>query len=189
MSETVVIESQVEETEGSEALMLFSQRLAISKQIDAWYEQHPQVYICNLNAVTALVSLGYKVGKWEFNSAEELDHYRMAAESEAKRGDELAARVAELEAVLREEFTGHPHTCNAWGNPPKGDCNCDAQFAVEVLNRARAASLKLHDAALLETVANKLCGDAEPPTANGWIKKMMTDEADKLRQEASNEQR
>lgn len=53
-----------------------------------------------------------------------------------------------------------------------------------VHNETHRASLNLHDAALLETVANKLCGDAEPPTANGWVKKMIMDEADKLRQEA-----
>ncbi len=67
--------------------------------------------------------------------------------------DRLKSRVAELETVLREEFTGHPHTCDAWGNPPKGDCNCDALVAVEVLSRKPLQSLLLHDAEVLEEAA------------------------------------
>lgn len=92
-----------------------------------------------------------------------LDNYEQLAaqwvrEFEALEAENTAlkARVMELELVMLEEFTSHPHTCDAWGSPPKGDCNCDAQIAVEVLSRKPAASLLLHNADVLDGLARKI---------------------------------
>jgi hypothetical protein len=185
-----VAESEVEELAGSEALMLFSQRLTISKQIDAWYEQHPQAHICNLNAVTALVSLGYKVGKWEFNSAEELDHYRMAAESEAKRGDELAARVDRLEQLYDDAAILGLYTVSFdSGASHKALC----RLTHKVRSEPRSVSLKMHDIDLLRKWAARFGREAYPDYEDKFgeghylaltnASRMMHEEANRIEQE------
>jgi hypothetical protein len=49
----------------SDTTMLFSERLAISKEVDEWFEQNPPAVNCTLNMVTALTLLGYKISKIE----------------------------------------------------------------------------------------------------------------------------
>jgi predicted ribosome quality control (RQC) complex YloA/Tae2 family protein len=75
---------------------------------------------------------------------QEREHLRMAAESEAKRGDELAARVERLERVS-----------NWVHNPIYDDDGWDrlVEFNCEVYAESLPASLKLHDADVLEKFA------------------------------------
>jgi hypothetical protein len=76
----------------------------------------------------------------------EIDQYRMAAEAEAKRGDELADRVERLDKAAREllcNLSGYHHTIDSINI--KDDLR-------EALGEKRAASLLLHDAGVLEKV-------------------------------------
>jgi hypothetical protein len=74
---------------------------------------------------------------------QELDHYRMAAEAEAKRGDELAARVEGLERTM-----GH---CIAL--PESRSDEIDGVMR-EALKESTGSSLILHDADLMITLSN-----------------------------------
>jgi hypothetical protein len=83
-------------------------------------------------------------------AVEAYDLMRMAAEAEAKRGDELAARVERLDKAAREllcNLSGYHHTID--GINIKDDLR-------EALGEKRAASLLLHDAQVIRDVAYKL---------------------------------
>jgi len=99
--------------------------------------------------------------------------------------DRLKAQVNELRAsitreaafVLRERFGIEDEDCEE-------RLRLSACRLIDTRKKSSTQSLTEHDAALLECVAQKLCGDAELPSANGWVKKMIFDEAAHIRQQA-----
>lgn len=88
---------------------------------------------------------------------------------------QLKARVAKFDH-LAKAFCYHG---NHYGKYPDDVY----EFTETALNHSPAQSLAEHDAEVLERTAEKLCGDSEPPTANRWIKRMLTDEANNIRKE------
>jgi cell division septum initiation protein DivIVA len=109
---------------------------------------------------------------------QERDHLRMAAESEAKRGDELAARIIELENWIES---------NCYDMP--GEASRRARDVL--LRREPAQSLLLNNADVLGHTAIHVLGVdlGSSGFALGYnsAAKRIQAEADKLRQEANNE--
>jgi hypothetical protein len=115
---------------------------------------------------------------------QERDHLRMAAESEAKRGDELAARVIELElsskALIGQLWSWyssrHETAKPGWVEP-----QLDKFY--QTYNNKPPASLKLHDAEVLEE-AMYLFGKPYFGVSNADIRDTLSDKAKLLRKQA-----
>jgi hypothetical protein len=113
----------------------------------------------------------------------ERDHYRMAAEAEAKRGDELAAMVNGLERTL--EY------CIAL---PESRSDEMTGVMREAIKETRKSSLILHDADLMKTLSDKFNDmGAEPHVygkemTHGEIGDYFEAQSDKLRKQAEDQE-
>jgi hypothetical protein len=111
---------------------------------------------------------------------EAYDLMRMAAEAEAKRGDELAARVSELEGSLDESID---LLVTALVEPEQITDNDILRYR-DVYNRSRSASLLMHDADFACEIASKWMGEAESIGAKSVYADELIDIANELRKQA-----
>ena len=83
---------------------LFSQRFAISEEIDKWYEDELIPKKCSLNTVTALVSLGYSIVKLPYLNNHDADMLEIWAKTLVSHpaGTVSVSRMLEEADRLRE---------------------------------------------------------------------------------------
>jgi hypothetical protein len=119
-------------------------------------------------------------------AVEAYDLMRMTAEAEAKRGDELAARCAELEEASKNVLSDMvPLLDGQQADPSDGSYPIDGQSCHEldrIAHRAPVASLLLHDAEVLEGMAHTKSESEHhsgymifPPATRGLILRKATE--------------
>jgi hypothetical protein len=137
----------------------------------------------------------------------ERDQYRMAAEAEAKRGDELAARVERL-TLERDVYILNNHNdspvcvvtdgaaivCVAW---PESTVTRPVKMPTAIHHVAPTASILLHDADLLATWGVRFFHEAYPNYEDKFgeghylamtnMSRMLHEKANELRKQAEQE--